>query len=125
MTEAWLEFLVDGLCGLCANTGIIDKKSVSPAGVKIHLKDAYCICPNGRALKHKPTSFEVKEWLHIAGRGHVAIVVNDRYCKSFEHLLNKRVILDDKDYYCTGVESYATAMHRAGESIGILIKGEP
>lgn len=51
---AWLEFMVNGLCSLCGNRGVIDSRGVqSFAGVEcggLH----YCICPNGRALKaHK------------------------------------------------------------------------
>lgn len=48
----WLEFVSVGLCGLCGNTGSIDTRSsaVSAAGVRCGVR-AFCICPNGRALK--------------------------------------------------------------------------
>lgn len=41
-----------GLCGLCGNTGIIDTrgKVFSPVGIETGIK-AFCICPNGRAMK--------------------------------------------------------------------------
>lgn len=61
--DLWLEFLVqvamphlNGLeipiCGLCGNTGRIDTtQSVkTPTGVPGGVK-AFCICPNGRAIK--------------------------------------------------------------------------
>lgn len=60
--DLWEEFIVmvpmphfQGMevpvCGLCANTGIVDtlKTAVSPKGVQAGIR-ACCICPNGRAL---------------------------------------------------------------------------
>ena len=44
--ELWLEFLVDGRCGLCGNLGVIDTTATIEGGGKF-----YCICPNGRAAK--------------------------------------------------------------------------
>lgn len=53
----WWEFLhpIKHLCGLCGNRGIIDTvgKVQSNAGVSCGIR-AFCICPNGRAMKrHK------------------------------------------------------------------------
>lgn len=47
------EFVVDGLCGLCGNTGIVDTigKVTSPAGVSCGVR-APCLCANGRVQKH-------------------------------------------------------------------------
>ena len=60
--ELWCEFNVEvfredigfkiPLCGLCANSGIVDTTTTAiwngkPAGIK-----TFCICPNGRALKN-------------------------------------------------------------------------
>jgi len=50
MEQLWEEFTVSGLCGLCGNTGMVDTKSVSPAGFPCGI-NAPCICPNGRAIK--------------------------------------------------------------------------
>ena len=59
--DIWREFDVEvfredigfniPLCGLCANSGIIDTRDSAiwnnkPVGIK-----GFCICPNGRALK--------------------------------------------------------------------------
>ena len=43
-----------GLCGLCANTGIIDTTTtaISPKGIMAGGK-YYCVCPNGRNLQAK------------------------------------------------------------------------
>lgn len=40
------------LCGLCGNYGVIDTlgQVQSPAGVECGIR-AFCICPNGRAMK--------------------------------------------------------------------------
>lgn len=40
-----------GLCGLCANTGIIDttETAISPKGIKSGGK-YFCVCPNGRVM---------------------------------------------------------------------------
>jgi hypothetical protein len=54
--DTWLEFLgppgVASCCGLCGNTGILDTrgKVKSPGGDDCGVR-AYCICPNGRAIK--------------------------------------------------------------------------
>ena len=51
----WYEFADEnGLCGLCGNKGVIDNrgKVKSSAGVSRGVK-AFCICPNGRAMKKK------------------------------------------------------------------------
>lgn len=41
-------------CGICGNWGIIDTrgKVFTPAGVECGMR-AFCICPNGRALKRQ------------------------------------------------------------------------
>jgi hypothetical protein len=54
--DTWLEFLgpagVEAFCGLCGNSGIVDTRGhvVSPRGDDCGVR-AYCICPNGRAIK--------------------------------------------------------------------------
>jgi len=63
-TDAWLEFLSNGpgkCCGLCGNSGYIDtlKSAITPRGVKCGIQ-AYCICPNGRAIKKQTTG--QKKW---------------------------------------------------------------
>lgn len=47
------EFISGGLCGLCGNNGLINTRVVSPAGQAVELNNAYCICPNGRALRRR------------------------------------------------------------------------
>jgi hypothetical protein len=61
--DLWLEFLVPvkgsnpndfQICGLCGNHGIVKLgRDKTPAGAELVQSDAYCICPNGRALKMK------------------------------------------------------------------------
>jgi hypothetical protein len=51
--DTWLEFLGPGsCCGLCGNSGVVDTrgKVKSPRGDDCGVR-AYCICPNGRAIK--------------------------------------------------------------------------
>lgn len=49
--ELWLEFIVDNLCSLCGNKGVIDTHGIrTPANYECGALH-YCICPNGRALK--------------------------------------------------------------------------
>lgn len=52
--ELWSnEFIVNNLCGLCGNKGVIDTRghTFSNAGIACGGK-FFCICPNGRTLKH-------------------------------------------------------------------------
>lgn len=66
--KAWLEYSVFvkddrpgidkiSICGLCGNSGIIDTKDKAKTPNGIGAKpvgvEAYCICPNGRAIKKK------------------------------------------------------------------------
>jgi hypothetical protein len=49
--DTWLEFLgppgVESCCGLCGNSGVVDTRGkVYAPAVR-----AFCICPNGRAIK--------------------------------------------------------------------------
>lgn len=46
-------------CGLCGNWGVIDTrgKVFTPAGVEVGVR-AFCICPNGRALKKQGANLE-------------------------------------------------------------------
>ena len=64
--DLWEEFIVEvirsdigikiPLCGLCANTGIIDTYlSAKWEGNPVGVKNAFCICPNGRSLKKHRT----------------------------------------------------------------------
>jgi hypothetical protein len=50
--DTWLEFLEQSCCGLCGNVGILDTrgKAKTPRGEPCGVR-AYCICPNGRAIK--------------------------------------------------------------------------
>lgn len=69
--DVWaMEFVRNGLCGLCGNTGVIDtiKTAVSHAGV--HCGDRFfCICPSGRAMNRHGalgngpmTPRQMKDW---------------------------------------------------------------
>ncbi len=51
--DIWLEFTVDGLCGLCGNWGKMPEiHTVSPDGCpRIMKAGRYCVCLNGRAMK--------------------------------------------------------------------------
>lgn len=52
--DLWLDYLdASGLCGLCANSGVIDtrKKLVSARGIFLAGIYEWCICPNGRGAK--------------------------------------------------------------------------
>lgn len=55
LADFWLTTYLDrstGLCGLCANTGIIHAAPMSPTGLRLNNK-YHCVCPNGRSLaKH-------------------------------------------------------------------------
>lgn len=50
--ETWFEFLSNSCCGLCGNSGVLDTrgKVKTPRGEDCGIR-AFCICPNGRALK--------------------------------------------------------------------------
>ena len=48
--KVWEEFIVDGLCGLCGNHGIVKTDTLTARGKKIGVRQE-CICPNGRALR--------------------------------------------------------------------------
>jgi hypothetical protein len=56
--DTWLEFLgppgAEDYCGLCGGFGIADTrgKVLSPHGKDCGVR-AFCICPNGRILKHQ------------------------------------------------------------------------
>ncbi len=47
----WQEFAVEGHCAICGNSGLINSVAHTSAGKRLELKDAPCICPNGRQLK--------------------------------------------------------------------------
>ena len=52
LADFWLaNFLSNGLCGLCGNSGTVNTtgRAVSAAGVHSGGK-FFCLCPNGRAL---------------------------------------------------------------------------
>lgn len=53
LANLWLaEFVTpDHHCGLCGNHGTLFTSVRTPAGHWTGLIHAYCICPNGRALK--------------------------------------------------------------------------
>ena len=56
--ETWLEFLgppgIESYCGLCGNAGILDTrgKVKGPDGADCGVR-AFCLCPNGRTIKHQ------------------------------------------------------------------------
>lgn len=56
--DTWLEFLgppgVESCCGLCGNSGIVDTrgKVADPWGADCGVR-AFCICANGRTIKHQ------------------------------------------------------------------------
>jgi hypothetical protein len=62
----WEEFLVNNMCSLCGQVGIVDTRGIrTPASFEcggLH----YCICPNGRALKAQNAPKE--EWLALNRR---------------------------------------------------------
>lgn len=57
--NTWLEFLgpsgVEAFCGLCGNSGILDTRGnvKAPYGISDCGVRAFCICPNGRIIKHQ------------------------------------------------------------------------
>jgi hypothetical protein len=69
--DPWGEFVVEvpnpklggdevPICGLCGNQGIVDTRptAVTPWGAKAGIV-AFCVCPNGRALKLNPRGEEL------------------------------------------------------------------
>jgi hypothetical protein len=49
--DPWLEFVVEGFCGLCANHGFVGPLATeTPAGKLIVMSRRPCICPNGRSM---------------------------------------------------------------------------
>lgn len=53
LSRLWLdEFVQNGACCICGNSGVIDTRNVmfTPAG-KHCGAEAFCICPNGRNMK--------------------------------------------------------------------------
>jgi delta-aminolevulinic acid dehydratase/porphobilinogen synthase len=44
------EFFIDGHCGLCGNSGVVETTPTTPRGRKLALR-AHCICANGRTMK--------------------------------------------------------------------------
>ncbi len=50
-SKIWREFVVDGLCGLCGNLGVVTTQVRTGAGARQHFVESYCICPNGRARR--------------------------------------------------------------------------
>lgn len=53
LADFWVdEYAKSGHCCLCGNRGVIDTrgKVFTPAGVECGVL-AFCICPNGRAIK--------------------------------------------------------------------------
>jgi hypothetical protein len=62
MANFWLsEFVVDGHCGLCGNTGRISTtgRAITPAGFHCGANFA-CICPNGRAIRRQIVAYSKK-----------------------------------------------------------------
>ncbi len=58
MDNDWLEFLVGNVCGLCGNTGTIRVTGVTkPDATPVAPVTGYCICPNGRTIKHKQNAW--------------------------------------------------------------------
>ena len=62
-TDTWFEYNVEvigphgkkiPICGLCGNTGIVSTNFATAFGKRSSTK-AYCICPNGRAIKKHNT----------------------------------------------------------------------
>lgn len=55
LADFWHDhYVVGGLCGLCANHGVIDTtdKLTAPNGQPAKGGRFFCICPNGQAMKH-------------------------------------------------------------------------
>lgn len=54
LTQIWLEEFLNKdskLCGLCANSGVIDTTGLHNCLGKETGIIAYCICPNGRVMR--------------------------------------------------------------------------
>ena len=76
--------------------------------------------------------FKSQEWFKIRGRGWVCSInlEEDVYAKD---MYLKEVIIDDKEYFVIGIESFTKNrlvdpgkgyLFGKGESIGLLIRGE-
>ena len=48
--DLWLEFIDNGHCGLCGNSGKIFVETKTNAGISV-CANGFCICPNGRLMK--------------------------------------------------------------------------
>jgi len=82
----------------------------------------------GEALKE----FTATDWFNISGRGWVATLTLEEDVYSSE-IFNTEVVIDNKIYFVTGIESFAKnrshntvngALFSKGESVGLLIRGE-
>lgn len=62
-----------------------------------------------------------KDKFHLADRGTVYCVENDRACNSFSWLIDHHVSIDGTIYKVKGVESFAIPHKRKGMPIGILV----
>lgn len=52
--DTWFEYAIDGHCGLCGNSGLINMSGLkTAAGTSVApLEKVPCICPNGRTIKY-------------------------------------------------------------------------
>ena len=62
-SELWKEFADNGngICGLCANKGVINKITQSTQGKWATLIDRPCLCPAGRVVKEAMANPEKKK----------------------------------------------------------------
>jgi hypothetical protein len=58
VTVDWNEFIVDNMCSLCGNWGVIDNSDQITPALYLCGKLNFCICPNGRAWKEKNADIE-------------------------------------------------------------------
>jgi len=70
-------------------------------------------------------AFNDAKWDYVKGRGHVAIVDNDRQRDDFDSILGKMVNINGREYKVIGIEKFAINLpYREGMPFGMLIEGE-
>ena len=73
-------------------------------------------------------SFVVEEWMHITGRGWLAMTRLDRDLPGnddFSHIVGHVVLINGQPRKVRGIDRFLhLGPRRAGESIGLLIEGE-
>lgn len=71
------------------------------------------------------TYFDIEHLHNIPGRGNIITTRLGEDVNDFNHLINKKITINGKQYLCTGVEhSMHGAPYKKGERIGLLIRGD-